>query len=192
KGIEPPEERDGAAVEFVRNKPTVSPLLTPVSSRNILLLQSLPNSIPYRQDNVRRRKDEHRVGTAARGSIERLYRLPRRLPSDGGASGRVRHALSTGARDRGGPAPPAPLPPGAPVAFATQECRGNRGLGRCRATGHARLYRYCTMGPRAVDRGVGESSGQAVGRTRWDHRLRSEQFPQARKAFGRSKAPMVR
>ena len=37
---------------------TVSPLLTPVASRNILLLQSLPNSIPYRQANVRRRKDD--------------------------------------------------------------------------------------------------------------------------------------
>ena len=37
-------------------------------------------SIPYRQDNVRRRKDAPRVGTAARGSVERLYRLPRRLP----------------------------------------------------------------------------------------------------------------
>src|SRR5215471_18595143 len=52
--------------------PTVSPLLSPVTSRNILLLQSLPNSIPYRQDNVRRRKDAHRVGTATRGSTARL------------------------------------------------------------------------------------------------------------------------
>src|SRR4029450_3615890 len=72
------------------DKPTVSPLLIPVTSRNILLLPSLPNSIPYRQDNVRRRKDERRVGTAARGSIARLYRLPRRLHADGGSSGRVR------------------------------------------------------------------------------------------------------
>src|SRR5713101_7858287 len=71
------------------------PLLPPIASRNLLLLQSLPNSIPYRQDNVRRRKDAHRVGTAARGSLERLYRLPRRLQSDGGSSGRVRRALST-------------------------------------------------------------------------------------------------
>ena len=39
-------------------KPTVSPLLTPFASRNLLLLQSLPNSIPYRQANVRRRKDD--------------------------------------------------------------------------------------------------------------------------------------
>src|SRR2546422_11330836 len=51
--------------------------LTPVTSHNILLLQLLPNSIPYRQDNVRRRKDAHRVGTAARGSIERRsYWIP--------------------------------------------------------------------------------------------------------------------
>src|SRR5216683_8271711 len=76
------------------------PLLPPIASRNLLLLQSLPNSIPYRQDNVRRRKDAHRVGTAARGSLERLYRLPRRLQSDGGSSGRVRRALSTRAGDR--------------------------------------------------------------------------------------------
>jgi hypothetical protein len=79
------------------HKPTVSPLLSPVASRNALLLQSLPNSIPYRQAKVRRRKDDHRVGTAARGIMERLYRLPRRLPSDGGPARRVRRALSTGA-----------------------------------------------------------------------------------------------
>src|SRR2546426_10942409 len=83
--------------------PTVSPLLTPVTSRNILLLPSLPNSIPYRQDNVRRRKDAHRIGTVARGSIERLYCLLRRLHSDGGSSGRVRCALSTRAGDQGRP-----------------------------------------------------------------------------------------
>src|SRR6266446_10872566 len=81
--------------------PTVSPLLTLVASRNILLLQSLPNSIPYRQANGRRRKDAHRVGTAARGSIARLSCVPRRVPSDGRPSGRVRGALSTGTRDRG-------------------------------------------------------------------------------------------
>ena len=96
-------------------KPTVSPLLTPVTSRNILLLPSLPNSIPYRQDNVRRRKDAHRVGTAARGNIGRLSRLPRRLHSDGGSSGRVRHALSTRSGDRGQRAPRAPLPPGVTI-----------------------------------------------------------------------------
>src|SRR5262245_7784995 len=53
----------------------------------------IPHSTPYRQDKVRRRKDAHRVGTAARGSLERLSRLPRRLQSDGGSSGRVRRAL---------------------------------------------------------------------------------------------------
>src|SRR5437588_6902790 len=102
--------------------PTVSPLLTPVSSRNALLLQSLPTNTPFWQVNSRRRKDDTRVGTAARGIVARLYRLPRRLPSDGGASGRVRHALSTGARDRGRRALHAPLPPGPPVPCATQEC----------------------------------------------------------------------
>src|SRR5215475_7081390 len=57
-------------------KPTVSPLLTPITSRNVLLLQSLPNSIPYRQENVMRRKDDTCVGTATRGIVERLSRVP--------------------------------------------------------------------------------------------------------------------
>src|SRR5712691_12836502 len=141
------------------NKPTVSSLLTPVSSRNTLLLQSLPTNTPFWQVNSRRRKDDTRVGTAARGIVARLSRLPRRLPSDGGSSGRVRHALSTGTRDRGRPALHASLPPGAPVSFATQECRGNRGLGQCRATGHPRLHRDGGVGSSAVGRRVGWSSG---------------------------------
>src|SRR5262249_52923842 len=57
-------------------RPTTSPLLFPVTSRNPLSLPSLPPSIPYRQDKVRRRKDASRVGTAARGSRERLARAP--------------------------------------------------------------------------------------------------------------------
>src|SRR5262249_18249421 len=98
--------------------PTVSPILAPATSRNLLSLQSLPHSIPHQQDKVRRRKDAHRVGTAARGSLERLSRLPQRLPSDGRSSGRVRRALSTRAGDRGRPTPRAPLPPGPAVPFA--------------------------------------------------------------------------
>ena len=43
-----------------------APLFTPVASRNLLLYQSLPTSIPCRHANVRRRKDDPRVGTAAR------------------------------------------------------------------------------------------------------------------------------
>src|SRR2546428_6598852 len=97
-------------------------ILTPVTSHNILCLQSLPNSIPYRQDNVRRRKDAHRVGTAARGSLARLSRLPRRLPADGGSSGRVRRALSTCAGDRGRPTQRVSLPPGTAVPLAREEC----------------------------------------------------------------------
>src|SRR2546430_6334849 len=57
-------------------RPTVSPLLTPASSRNALLLQSLPTNTPFWQVNSRRRKDDTRVGTAARGIVERLSRLP--------------------------------------------------------------------------------------------------------------------
>src|SRR5262245_55895975 len=58
------------------DRPTVSPLLTPITFRNILFLQSLPNSIPYRQDNVRRRKDDTCLGTATRRIVERLSRVP--------------------------------------------------------------------------------------------------------------------
>src|SRR5919108_6312664 len=61
---------------FLQHKPTVSPLLTSITSRNVLFLQSLPNSIPYRQDNVRRRKDDTCVGTATRSIVERLSRVP--------------------------------------------------------------------------------------------------------------------
>ena len=70
-------------------RPTVSPLLTPIAPRNSLLLQSLLARISYRQGNGRRRKDDTRVGTAARGNVERLYRFPRRLQTDDGSSGRV-------------------------------------------------------------------------------------------------------
>ena len=44
-----------------------------------------------------------------------------------------------------------------------------------------------------LSRGGGTSlAGQAVGRARWHHRLRSEQFPQTRHAFGGRQAPVVR
>src|SRR5437773_4684862 len=56
----------------VERQPTVFPLLTLLTSRNISSLQSLSHSIPDRQDNVRRRKDAPHVGPAARGSLERL------------------------------------------------------------------------------------------------------------------------
>ena len=44
-------------------KPTVCPS---VASRNLLLYQSLPITIPYRYARVRRRKDDPGVDTAAR------------------------------------------------------------------------------------------------------------------------------
>jgi hypothetical protein len=40
------------------DRPTVSPLLTPIAAHNLLLLPSLPTSVTYRQGNVRRRKDD--------------------------------------------------------------------------------------------------------------------------------------
>ena len=46
--------------------------LTPVASRNLMLYQSLPTHMPYREAKVRRRKDDTRMGTAARGNVERL------------------------------------------------------------------------------------------------------------------------
>src|SRR6058998_3270503 len=109
----------------VGSTPTVSPFLPPVSSRNALLLQSLPTNTPFWQVNSRRRKDDTRVGTAARGIVERLSRLPRHLPSNGGASGRVRRALSTRAGDHYRPTQRAPLPPGPAVPLAWEECRGH-------------------------------------------------------------------
>src|SRR5882672_10533047 len=42
-------------------------LVTPVASRNLLLYQSLPISIPYRQAILWRRKDDTGVGTTASG-----------------------------------------------------------------------------------------------------------------------------
>ena len=90
-----------------------------------------------------------------------------------------------------GSAQRAPLSPGAAVPLAPQECRGHRDLRRCRAPGHPRLHRHRAMGSSPVDRGVGAPSGRSVGRARWHHRLRSEQFPQARHAFGGGQAPVV-
>jgi hypothetical protein len=77
-------------------KPTVSPLLTPVASRNLLLYQSLPTRIRYRQAKVRRRKDDPGVGTATRRITEGLHSFSRRVQPHGGPSGRVCRALSTG------------------------------------------------------------------------------------------------
>ena len=51
------------AFETEAGKPTVCPS---VASRNILLYQSLPISIPCRHANVRRRKDDPGVDTTAR------------------------------------------------------------------------------------------------------------------------------
>src|SRR5262249_28293005 len=69
-------DRCVALIGFQGLTPTVSPLLTSITSRNVLLLQSLPNSIPYRQDNGRRRKDDTCVGTATRSIVERWSRVP--------------------------------------------------------------------------------------------------------------------
>jgi len=50
--LDPQEQQvvfdETGAIRVSLYKPTVSPLLTPVVSRNVLLLQSLPDSIPYR------------------------------------------------------------------------------------------------------------------------------------------------
>src|SRR6266446_5712654 len=99
--------------------PTVSPLLTPVASRNALLYQSLPTSIPYRYALPRRRNDEHRVGTAERRIVERLYRFPRRVQPYDGPSGRFCRALPARPRGRGRRVPCSPLPPGAAVPLTT-------------------------------------------------------------------------
>src|SRR6516164_2872230 len=159
------------AIRTPSTKLTVSPFLTPVASRNLLLYQSLPTHMPYREAKVRRRKDDTSVGTAARGNVERLSCVPRRLHADGGASGRVRGALSTGAGDRSRPAPHASLPPGAAVPRGSPECRGHRRLRRGRAPGHPRLHWPRALGSSPVDHSIGRRGRRAVGRTRWHHRL---------------------
>jgi uncharacterized membrane protein len=94
-------EKVGAPVAAAINNlspfiPTVSPLLTPVASRNLLLYQSLPIRIPYRQAKLRRRNDDTSVGTATRSITEGLHRFSRRVQPHGGPSRRVRRALSRG------------------------------------------------------------------------------------------------
>src|SRR5262245_52161167 len=58
----PTHRREGVGSAYTCNwnnsdrpRPTVCPF---VASRNLLLYQSLPSSIPYRHANVRRRKDD--------------------------------------------------------------------------------------------------------------------------------------
>src|SRR5207244_8102410 len=91
-----PATDDGGQVHLVREAltvlficqhiPTVSPLLTPIASRNLLLYQSLPIRILYRQAKVRRRKDDTGVGTATSRITEGLHRFSRRIPPHGGPS----------------------------------------------------------------------------------------------------------
>jgi hypothetical protein len=61
-----------------------------------------------------------------------------------------------------------------------------------RTTGHASIHRDRPLESSPVDQGVGASSDLPIRTSRWHHRLRSEQFPQARHALGRGQTPMVR
>src|SRR5262249_45070973 len=108
----------GRPLRPINNTPTVPPLLTLLLCRNLLVLQLLPDRAMHQPAKVRRRKDEHHVGTAARGIVKRLSRVPRGVPADGRPAGSVRRALSRRARDRDRPAPHAPLPPGPVVPLA--------------------------------------------------------------------------
>jgi hypothetical protein len=63
-------ERLNNIMKHVLDTPTVSPLLTPIATRNFLLYQSLPTSVRCRHANWRRRNDDTSVGTAARGIVE--------------------------------------------------------------------------------------------------------------------------
>src|SRR5467141_1156283 len=128
-------------------------LLTPVVSPTPLLYQSLPTSIHDGHAIGRRRNDDTPVGTAARGIVAGLYRVPRRVHRHGGAVGRLRGALSTSAGDRGPPAQRPPLPPGALVPLAQEACRGHRDIRRGRATGSPRLPRYRPLGSSPVAQG---------------------------------------
>jgi hypothetical protein len=55
-----------AVLSHQDNRPTVCPS---VASRNLLLYQSLPSSIPYRYAILWRRKDDPSVGTTASGTV---------------------------------------------------------------------------------------------------------------------------
>src|SRR5882724_1814057 len=167
------------------------PLLTPIASRNVLLYQSLPTSVRYRHANFRRRNDDTGVGTAARRMTEGRHRFPRRVQPHGGPPARCCRALPTRTGGRGRRAPCAPLPPGAAVPRGPQECREDRRLGRCRATGPARLRWHRPLGSSAIGHRVGRTGGRAVGGIRWHHRLRSEQLSQTRHTFSGRQAPVV-
>jgi hypothetical protein len=126
--------------------------------------------MPYRQAKVRRRNDATGVGTAPRSMTEGLPRFSRRVQPHGGASGRVRRALSTGSGGRGWPAPCALLSDWPPVPYESQACGDDRRLGRCRAPGHPRLHRDGALGPSAVNYRVGGTRGRAVGAPDGDRR----------------------
>src|SRR5262249_23116602 len=104
-------------IMYLLSRLTVCPS---VASRNLLLYQSLPSSIPYRHTIWWRRKDGTGVGTTARGVVGRLHRVPRCLQPHDRPSGRVRRALSTGTGDRGRSAQPAPLSPRAALSPAQE------------------------------------------------------------------------
>ena len=70
---------------YAKHIPTVSPLLTSVASRNLLLYPSLATHIPSRQAKVRRRKDVIGMGTTARSIPERLIVRPGGRRRAGGA-----------------------------------------------------------------------------------------------------------
>ena len=57
------------------------------------------------------------------------------------------------------------------LSFATQECRGHRGVGRCRTPGPARVHRHGALGSSPVDPGAGRPSDRAAGGTRGRDRL---------------------
>src|SRR5690348_5123931 len=81
----------------VKHKLTVSPLLIPVASRNLMLYQSLPTHMPYREAKVRRRKDDTRnaprrstICVKTSGDTRQSLHISSRRCAHGGA-------LSTGA-----------------------------------------------------------------------------------------------
>ena len=88
-------------------------------------------------------------------------------------------------------APCPPLPSGAAVPREPQECRGSRPSSRS----SDRSCKTSSAPPRGI---IGHWSpcwsdnGRAVGRIRWHHRLRSQQLPEARHAFGGRQTAMVR
>src|SRR5262249_11254690 len=71
--------RDTVRVLHVSTNTVIPTVCASVASRNLLLYQSLPSSIPDRHAILWTRKDDRGVGTTASGIVEWLHRFSSRV-----------------------------------------------------------------------------------------------------------------